>query len=54
MDMNKEILKTAYDLGSEAYWALRAEGEQLPQHLMDKLIAIADAIIMEEKNDVKG
>lgn len=43
--MAPELLKAAYEFGSEAYWSLRAEGETLPQDLMDKLIAIADELI---------
>lgn len=46
--MAPELLKTAYELGSEAYWAKRAQGEQLPQNLMDALMAIVDAMIRME------
>ena len=50
--MSPEILKTAYEFGSEAYWAMRAQGEQMPQNLMDRLVAIADALLGREvKND---
>lgn len=43
--MSPEILRTAYEFGSEAYWALRAQGETLPESLMDRLVAIADMLI---------
>jgi len=50
-----EVVKAAYTFGSEAYWALRAEGEQLPQDLMDKLITIADRLIrMEDAGNEQG
>lgn len=50
--MSPEILKTAYEFGSEAYWAMRAQGEQMPQNLMDRLVAIADALLGREvRND---
>ena len=44
-----EVLKTAYEFGSEAYWRFRDEGEQMPQCLMDRLIAIADKLIGTEE-----
>lgn len=50
--MAPEILRTAYEFGSEAYWALRAQGEMLPQDLLDRLVAIADKLILEEKKNV--
>lgn len=43
--LSPEILLTAYEFGSEAYWSLRAEGETLSQDLMDRLIVIADELI---------
>ena len=46
--MTPELLKAAYEFGSEAYWAMRAQGEQMPQNLMDKLIVIADELIRKE------
>ena len=49
-----EILKVTYEFGSEAYWSLRAEGETMPQELMDKLITIADKLIRMEDNNEQG
>lgn len=47
--MSPEILKAAYEFGSEAYWAMRANNERMPDHLMDKLIAIADKLLEVQK-----
>lgn len=47
-----EVLTAAYEFGSEAYWAMREKGEQMPQDLLDKLITIADKLILEEKKNV--
>lgn len=47
--MSPEILKTAYRFGSECYWAMRAQGETMPQELLDRLIAIADELFRTEE-----
>lgn len=48
-----EVLTAAYEFGSEAYWAMREKGEQMPQDLLDKLITIADKLILEEKKNAE-
>ena len=47
--MSPEILRTAYEFGSECYWAMRAQGESMPQELLDRLIAIADGLFRTEE-----
>ena len=44
--MSPELLRTAYAFGSECYWELRESGNVMKSEWMDRLIAIADELLL--------